>query len=139
MCHRGVAGFYCTNEAAGPGKGANVRSMRRWATVAAVAVVLLAAVVAALAFTAAPASASVGPFFPFQRACKLTEPKKSDDACATDTDCGVSDPCHARACVAKAKSNPPGPATTCTRNLVCDSADANRCGCFEGRCALIPR
>ena len=57
MCHRGVAGFYCTNEAAGPGKGANVRSMRRWATGAAVAVVLLAAVVAALAFTAAPASA----------------------------------------------------------------------------------
>jgi hypothetical protein len=34
-----------------------VRSMRRWATVAAVAVVLLAAVIAALAFTAAPASA----------------------------------------------------------------------------------
>jgi hypothetical protein len=34
-----------------------VRSMRRWATVAAVAVVLLVAVVAALAFTAAPASA----------------------------------------------------------------------------------
>ncbi len=78
------------------------------------------------------------PTVPFRIACKLPEPRKSDDPCATDADCGVSEPCHARACVAKARSNPAGPGTTCTRNLVCDSADANRCGCFEGRCALIP-
>ena len=57
MCHRGVAGFYSANVGAGPGKGVDVKSMRRWATVAAVAVVLVAAVVAALAFTAAPVSA----------------------------------------------------------------------------------
>jgi hypothetical protein len=71
-------------------------------------------------------------------ACKLSSPRKSDDPCSADADCGVSEPCHAKACVAKAASHPPGPGTTCTRNLVCDSADANRCGCFEGRCALIP-
>jgi hypothetical protein len=87
---------------------------------------------------AASASAAPALRLPFGAGCKLPEPRKSDDACTTDADCGVSEPCHARACVAKAKSNPPGPTTTCTRNLVCDSADANRCGCFEGRCALIP-
>lgn len=70
--------------------------------------------------------------------CRLPAPVVSDDACVIDADCGVSEPCHARACVAKAKSRPPGPDTVCTRELVCTSADVNRCGCLEGRCALIP-
>ena len=72
------------------------------------------------------------------RACKLPAPKKSEDVCKQDSECGVSDPCHAAACVAKGKSNPPKADTVCTRMLACHSADVNRCGCFEGRCALIP-
>jgi hypothetical protein len=73
-----------------------------------------------------------------QRACHLPSAKKSEDACKTDADCGPSDPCHANACVAKAKSKPKTPDTMCTMMLGCETADANRCGCFEGRCALIP-
>lgn len=75
---------------------------------------------------------------PTQRACHLPAAKKSEDACKTDADCGPSDPCHAMACVAKAKSKPKTPDTMCTMMMSCESADANRCGCFEGRCALIP-
>jgi hypothetical protein len=26
----------------------------------------------------------------------------------------------------------------CTMSIECDSVDVNRCGCLEGRCALIP-
>jgi hypothetical protein len=26
----------------------------------------------------------------------------------------------------------------CTEIMDCASVDANRCGCFEGRCSLIP-
>jgi hypothetical protein len=70
--------------------------------------------------------------------CKLPAPVKSDDACTTDADCGVSDPCHAKACVAKAKSHPRTPDTMCTMSIDCASADVNRCGCLEGKCALIP-
>jgi hypothetical protein len=70
--------------------------------------------------------------------CKLPAPVKSGDACTTDADCGVSDPCHAKACVAKAKSHPKQPDTMCTMSLDCSSADVNRCGCLEGKCALIP-
>jgi hypothetical protein len=86
--------------------------------------------------TAAPTATDVptGP----PHACKLPSPKKSEDACKADADCAPSDPCHAKACVAKAKANPARPDTRCTMNLVCDSVDANRCGCFEGKCALIP-
>ena len=72
------------------------------------------------------------------RGCRLPAPKLSDDACTTDADCGVSDPCHAEACVAKAKSHPPTAETVCTRIMKCNTADANRCGCHQGRCALIP-
>jgi len=75
---------------------------------------------------------------PTHRACHLPAPKKSDDTCKTDVDCGPSDPCHATACVAAAKSKPKRPDTICTMMLGCETADANRCGCFEGRCALIP-
>jgi hypothetical protein len=71
-------------------------------------------------------------------ACKLPAPKKSGDACKTDADCGPSAPCHAPACVAKAKSPPKPPDLMCTMSFGCDTADANRCGCYEGSCALIP-
>lgn len=70
--------------------------------------------------------------------CHLPAPKLSDDPCSADADCGVSAPCHAPACVAQSKSQPAGPDTMCTRMLACNSADANRCGCYQGRCALIP-
>lgn len=70
--------------------------------------------------------------------CKLPAPLKSADPCSTDADCGVSEPCHAGACVARARSHPATADTMCTEILACNSADANRCGCFEGRCALIP-
>lgn len=71
-------------------------------------------------------------------ACRLPAPVKSDDACSSDADCGPSEPCHAHACVAKAKAKPRTPDTMCTMKLDCASVDVNRCGCFEGRCALIP-
>ena len=83
-----------------------------------------------------PAGAAASP--PGPHACHLSAPRKSDDACKTDADCGPSDPCHAKACVAKAKSKPRGPDVMCTMLMACESADANRCGCFENRCALIP-
>jgi hypothetical protein len=70
--------------------------------------------------------------------CQLPAPKLSDDACQTDAECAPSVPCHAPACVAKSKVPPPAPNVMCTREMRCDSADANRCGCIQGRCALIP-
>jgi hypothetical protein len=84
---------------------------------------------------AAPPTASSSPV---TGTCRLPAPVKSDDACTTDADCGPSDPCHAHACVAKAKSKPKTPDTICTMVMDCASADVNRCGCFEGRCSLIP-
>lgn len=71
-------------------------------------------------------------------ACRLPAPKKSEDACKTDADCGVSEPCHAHACVARSKARPPQSSTVCTRMMDCSSADANACACFEGFCALVP-
>lgn len=70
--------------------------------------------------------------------CQLPTPVLSDDACASDADCGPATPCHATACVAKAKSQPPAAGIMCTREMRCNSADANRCGCYQGRCGLIP-
>lgn len=70
--------------------------------------------------------------------CRLPAPKKSDDACKTDADCGVSEPCHAHACVARGKAHPPDKSTVCTRMMDCLSADANPCGCLDGVCALVP-
>ncbi|MFT3768815.1 MAG: hypothetical protein QM820_25505 [Minicystis sp.] len=84
-----------------------------------------------------PAAATDQPA-PAMPSCRLPAPVKGGDACATDADCGVSDPCHAHACVAKAKSRPKTPDTMCTMMMDCASADVNRCGCFEGRCSLIP-
>lgn len=83
--------------------------------------------------TAAPAG-SADAFF----ACRLPAPVTSDDACSQDSDCAPAVPCHARACVARAKAQPPKADTVCTRQLVCDSIDVNRCGCHEGRCSLVP-
>ena len=70
--------------------------------------------------------------------CQLPAPKPSDDACQTDAECAPSEPCHAPACVAKSKVPPPAHPVMCTREMRCDSADANRCGCYQGHCALIP-
>jgi len=85
------------------------------------------------------ATASTAPRQPFKGfKCQLPEPKVSDDPCSVDGDCKPSVPCHAPDCVAAAKAQPGTPDTMCTRNMVCDSVDANRCGCYQGRCALIP-
>ena len=70
--------------------------------------------------------------------CRLAAPKKSQDACSSDADCGPAAPCHAEECVARARSHPPTRDVLCTEILMCHTADTNRCGCFEGRCALIP-
>jgi hypothetical protein len=70
--------------------------------------------------------------------CKLSEPRRSDDACANDSDCGLSTPCHAAACVAKSKSHPKQPSQICAPGIDCESADVNHCTCLEGRCALVP-
>jgi hypothetical protein len=70
--------------------------------------------------------------------CKLPAPVKSQDACKSDADCGVSDPCHARACVAREKARPPNKQTVCTMIMDCLSADRNPCVCSEGVCALVP-
>lgn len=85
-----------------------------------------------------PPAAGEGAPEEHRRACHLPAAKKSDDACKADADCGPSDPCHAKACVARAKSKPKTADTMCTMMLGCETADANRCGCFEGRCSLIP-
>jgi hypothetical protein len=81
------------------------------------------------------ATAGAPPTLP---ACRLPAPVKGPDACAADADCGPSDPCHAHACVARARSRPPTPDTMCTMMMDCASTDANHCGCLEGRCALVP-
>lgn len=84
--------------------------------------------------TSAPATSTGEPAL----VCKLPTPKKSGDPCKTDADCGPSAPCHAPACVAKAKSPPKRADQVCTMSFGCETADANRCGCYEGSCALIP-
>jgi hypothetical protein len=71
--------------------------------------------------------------------CSLCEPKVSEDACGTDADCAPSVPCHAPACVAKAKAEPRKADTVCTMDMRCDSADANDCRCLAGKCALVGR
>jgi len=70
--------------------------------------------------------------------CRLPAPHKSGDACKTDADCGVSDPCHAHECVGKSRSRPPDAQTICTQIMDCHSADRNPCVCLEGVCALVP-
>jgi hypothetical protein len=68
--------------------------------------------------------------------CGLCEPLSSGDACKTDADCAGDQPCHAMACVAKAKSTPRTKDTVCTQEVRCASIDANACGCVAGMCAL---
>lgn len=68
--------------------------------------------------------------------CGLCEPLPSGDACKKDDDCAPETPCHAAACVAKAKSTPRTKDIMCTQEVRCASADANACGCVAGSCAL---
>jgi hypothetical protein len=63
----------------------------------------------------------------------------SDDPCASDDECAPATPCHADRCVAKSKATLPSPGQACTMMMACHSADANRCGCYQGHCALTPR
>lgn len=79
------------------------------------------------------------PLLPKLCGCSLCAPVVSEDACTLDADCAPQTPCHATACVAKAKAQPSAPGTHCTMDLRCDSVDANRCGCVSGRCTLAPR
>ncbi len=88
-----------------------------------------------------PAAPDAGPTAsgPKLCGCGLCEPLFSEDACANDADCAPSAACHADACIAKSKA-PPRPANVmCTQMMKCSSADANACGCVQGRCALSPR
>ncbi len=68
--------------------------------------------------------------------CGLCDPLLSTDACKTDADCAPSQPCHAPACVAKAKSTPRTKDMMCTEEVRCNTTDANACGCLNGFCAL---
>jgi hypothetical protein len=89
---------------------------------------------------ASAASASAPPPAPPKLCgCSLCDPLPSDDACTTDDDCAPSTACHARACVAKAKAEPRKPGTMCTMIMMCETADANACGCVKGKCALHPK
>ena len=71
--------------------------------------------------------------------CGLCDPLFSDDACTADADCAPSAYCHAEACVAKAKAPARPKNVMCTEIMKCGSADANGCGCVQGKCALFPR
>ena len=71
--------------------------------------------------------------------CSLCQPVVSDDACQTDTDCGPSAPCHADKSVGIAKAKPPQPGQQCTLVMMCQTTDANACGCVAGKCTLSPR
>jgi hypothetical protein len=70
--------------------------------------------------------------------CRLSAPVKSADGCAVDADCAPSVPCHATACLNVANAQLPDANTVCTEDLVCDSADTNSCGCYQGVCTLLP-
>ncbi len=87
---------------------------------------------------AAPAAVDMSGGGPKLCGCSLCEPLPSDDACTTDADCAPSTPCHAAACVAKAKAEPRKPGTMCTQEMRCATSDANACGCVAGHCALHP-
>ncbi len=68
--------------------------------------------------------------------CKLCAPVVSNDSCDKDDDCVPESGCHAHACVAKANAKPTDPKLNCTMVLDCHSADANKCGCVNHKCAL---
>jgi hypothetical protein len=69
----------------------------------------------------------------------LCEPVVSEDACNSDDDCAPATPCHADRCVGKAHAAPRPAGVMCTMMMACQSVDANKCGCFKGKCALTPR
>lgn len=71
--------------------------------------------------------------------CGLCEPVSSGDGCKADGDCAPETPCHAMACVAKAKSTPRTKDIMCTQEVRCASADANACGCVAGVCTLYKK
>jgi hypothetical protein len=71
--------------------------------------------------------------------CGLCDPLPSGDACKSDADCAPEVPCHAKACVAVAKSKPRTKDVMCTQQLECASADVNACGCVKGFCALYKK
>lgn len=71
--------------------------------------------------------------------CGLCDPIPSGDACKVDTDCAPETPCHATACVAKAKSAPRTKDIMCTQEVRCATADANACGCLAGVCTLYKK
>ncbi|MFO0675450.1 MAG: hypothetical protein U0169_02875 [Polyangiaceae bacterium] len=68
--------------------------------------------------------------------CGLAAPVVSEDTCKVDADCAPKSACHAKACVAKGHAEPPNPKAMCTKELRCDTADANTCGCVAGKCTL---
>ena len=71
--------------------------------------------------------------------CALCEPILSADPCKTADDCAPATPCHATACVAKAKAEPRSPNLACTEIFQCNAIEANSCACVDGKCAIAPR
>ncbi len=71
--------------------------------------------------------------------CALCEPVLSDDPCKTADDCAPATPCHATACVAKAKAQPRSANLACTEIFQCNAIEANSCACVDGKCAIAPR
>jgi hypothetical protein len=71
--------------------------------------------------------------------CKLCAPVVSDDACSSDADCAPEEPCHAKRCVGTANAKGLGTKAMCSRIMMCHTTDANSCGCYNGKCALVPR
>ena len=71
--------------------------------------------------------------------CSLCDPVVSADPCKTADDCAPDAVCHAKGCVAKAKAPPVPPNLACTQDFQCNAIEANACGCFEGKCAMVPR
>ena len=86
-----------------------------------------------------PASAESAASGPRLCGCGLCEPLPSADACKSDADCAPEGPCHAKACVAQAKSKGRTQDVMCTQDIQCATADVNACGCVKGVCALFKR
>lgn len=114
--------------------------MRRFVSRAAAAAVLAATFLACGGGEGRPDEPRPGPSASSAPAlaCRLPAPLESQDPCSADADCAPSEPCHARACVARAKADPPKPDTICTQSMECATVDANPCRCHRGVCALVP-
>src|SRR5262249_3478046 len=70
--------------------------------------------------------------------CQLCDAVVSNDSCGADADCAPETPCHATRCVAKAKAKPRKD-VMCTEIMLCNTVDANACGCVKGKCTLHAR